>query len=327
VTARYPRDVAAPASAAARRAQIRRRRLLVLVAAVLALLIIAAGALALRPDEPAAPTSYASQSAVDRAAEEAAASAQEAAKAAREIEQRTWSIGPYAEQVPKEDGIAAGAPVKGLVALTFDDGPGRYTYDVLALLKRHRMKATFFVLGSKAEQDPAALRQMADEGHVVAPHSWSHASMVTLSAKDLASEFDRTNAVIREAVGRVPAIQRPPFGDFDGRTNRWSRANGMLPILWNVDSNDWQLDDPQQVARNVLEAPTLGPGAIILLHDGGDDRSMTVNALPAILDGLRKRGLRSVTIPELLRQGPPETIAPGTYAPSTYAEGDTANAG
>jgi peptidoglycan/xylan/chitin deacetylase (PgdA/CDA1 family) len=319
--------VAAPASAAARRAQIRRRRLLVLVSIVLAVLIVAAGALALRPDEPAPPTSYASQSAVDRATQDAAASAQEAAKAAREIEERTWSIGPYAEQVPKEDGVSAGAPVKGLVALTFDDGPGRYTYDVLALLKRYKMKATFFVLGSKAEQDPAALRQMVEEGHVVAAHSWTHASMVTLDAKGLRREFDRTNAVIREATGRVAAIQRPPFGDFDARTNRWSRANGMLPILWNVDSNDWQLDDPRSVVENVLGAPNFGPGAIILLHDGGDDRSITVNALPAIMDGLRERGLRSVTIPELLRQGPPETISPGTFAPSTYAEGHTAAAG
>lgn len=314
------------ASASARRAQVRRRRVALLIGAIGALLVLAA-AWALRPDAPAAPSSYASQSAVDRAAQEAAANAAEAAKAADEIEKRTWSIGPYAEQVPKEDGVAAGAPVKGLVALTFDDGPGRYTYDVLALLKRHRMKATFFVLGSKAEQDPQALRQMVDEGHVVAAHSWSHASMVTLDAKGLREEFDRTNAVIREATGRVAAIQRPPFGDFDGRTNRWSRANGMLPILWNVDSNDWQLDDPRTVADNVLNAPNLGPGAIILLHDGGDDRSMTVNALPAIMDGLRKRGLRSVTIPELLRQGPPETIGPGTFAPSTFAEGYTADAG
>ena len=312
------------ASASARRAQVRRRRVALLIGAIGALLVLAAAAWALRPDAPTAPSSYASQSAVDRAAQEAAASAAEAAKAADEIERRTWSIGPYAAQVPKEDG---GDAVKGLVALTFDDGPGRYTYDVLALLKRHKMKATFFVLGSKAEQDPRALRQMVDEGHVVAAHSWTHASMVTLDAKGLRGEFDRTNAVIREATGRVAAIQRPPFGDFDGRTNRWSRANGMLPILWNVDSNDWQLDDPRTVADNVLNAPNLGPGAIILLHDGGDDRSMTVNALPAIMDGLRKRGLRSVTIPELLRQGPPETIGPGTFAPSTFAEGYTADAG
>ena len=196
------------ASASARRAQVRRRRLFVLVAAVLALLLAAGAALALRPDEPVAPSSYASQSAVDRAAEEAAANAKEAAKAAQEIEERTWSIGPFAEEVPKEDGIAAGAPAKGLVALTFDDGPGRYTYDVLALLKRHRMKATFFVLGSKAEQDPAALRRAVEEGHVVAAHSWSHASMVTLDAKGLREEFDRTNAVIREATGRVAPIRR-----------------------------------------------------------------------------------------------------------------------
>lgn len=323
--ARYAEHVAA--SASARRAQVRRRRVALLIAAIGVLLLLAAGAWALRPDPPAAPSSYASQSAVERAAQEAAANAKEAAKAADEIEKRTWSIGPYAEQVPKEDGVAAGAPVKGLVALTFDDGPGPWTDDVLVLLKRYKMRGTFFVLGSKAEQDPQALRQMVDQGHVVAAHSWTHASMVTLDAKGLREEFDRTNAVIREATGRVAPILRPPFGDFDARTNRWSRANGMLPILWNVDSNDWQLSDAGPIADNILGSPNLGPGAIILMHDGGDDRSMTVNALPAVLEGLRQRGLRSVTIPELLRQGAPETISPGTFAPSTYAEGHTANAG
>lgn len=322
--ARYAAEVAA--SASARRAQVRRRRVALLIAALGLLLALAGLAWALRPDAPAAPSSYASQSAVDRAAEAAAANAQEAAKAADAIERRTWSIGPYAEQVPKEDGVAAGAPVKGLVALTFDDGPGPWTDDVLVLLKRYRMKGTFFVLGSKAAEDPRALRQIVEQGHVVAAHSWSHASMVTLDAKGLRAEFDRTNAVIREATGRLAPIQRPPFGDFDARTNRWSRANGMLPILWNVDSNDWQLSSAGPIVENILGAPNLGPGAIILMHDGGDDRAMTVNALPAVLEGLRERGLRSVTIPELLRQGPPETISPGTFAPSTYAEGQTANA-
>jgi hypothetical protein len=134
-------------------------------------------------------------------------------------------------------------------------------------------------------------------------------------------EFDGTSKLIREVTGRPVTLMRPPFGDFDARTNRWVRRNGMYPIMWNVDSADWRVEDPRQIAANILDAPGLGPGAIILLHDGGGDRSATVNALPMILDGLAKRGLRSVTLPELLRAGPPQGITPGSYAPSRYAEG------
>ncbi len=298
----------------------RRRRGLIAGLGAVALLVVLAVVWAARPADTAPPANYASSNAVDEAAANAAKNAGAAAKAAEEIEQRAWATGQYASEVPPADGVSAGTPAKGLVALTFDDGPGPASYDVLALLRKWKMHGTFFVLGSKAAADPAVLKKMVEEGHVVGNHSWDHASLPTLKPAALAEQMDRTSAAITAATGQRTTIMRPPFGDFSAETNQWMRKHGMLPILWNVDSNDWALQDPKSVAANILDAPNFGPGAIILLHDGGADRSMTINALPAILDGLKARGLRSVTIPELLRQGKPQIITPGTFAPSKYAE-------
>ncbi len=308
-----------PAARSVSQARIRRRRRVLLAVVVLVGVALAA-VWGLRPSESPPISNYVSDSAVDQAAANAAKSADEAARAADEIEQRTWSTGPYAAEVPAQDGVSAGAATGNRVALTFDDGPGPATGAILNLLRKYRMKGTFFVLGNRAEQDPAMLKRIVEEGHVIGNHSWSHASLVTLPAQGVRDEIDRTSQVITAATGHTVTTQRPPFGDFDGKVNRIVRKKGMLPILWNVDSNDWALDDSQQIADNVTGAAAFGPGAIILFHDSGAANDASINAVRIVLDTLKARGLRSVTVPDLLRAGPPDTVAPGTYAPSTYAE-------
>jgi len=297
-----------------------RRRRRALLAIVLGTFAGIAGAFyVLRPsDTPMAPL-LSSQSAVDQAAAAAAASAKDGAAAADAVEQRGWSIGQFATQVPAREGVSAGAPTAGLVALTFDDGPGPNTYDVLALLRKYKMHATFFIIGMKVAATPGAMAQAVAEGNVVGNHTWTHASLPSLKPAILKQELRDTTEVIRNETGHNVTLQRPPFGDFTAATNRVDHSLGMLPVLWNVDSADWSAKDSQTVVSNVLNSPALGPGAIILLHDGGGDRSITVNALPAILDGLVARGLRSVTIPELLRAGPPKTTKEGDYKLSEYA--------
>jgi peptidoglycan/xylan/chitin deacetylase (PgdA/CDA1 family) len=161
---------------------------------------------------------------------------------------------------------------------------------------------------------------MVEQGHVVADHSWTHASLPSLDTAGLRRELVDTRAAILKETGRVPTLMRPPFGDFTAKTNEFSRRQGMLPVLWTVDSNDWALSDPGTIAANVLNSPALKPGAIILLHDGSMNRQMTVDALPLILDGLVARGLRSVTVPELLRAGQPSIASPGDYKLSDYAD-------
>ena len=262
----------------------------------------------------------ATMSAVDIAAQKAAKNATAGAKAVDELEQRAWSVGEYANQVPSSDGVNAGADKGGVVALTFDDGPGRDTWDVLALLKRYKMHATFFVIGQNIESNPGVIAAAVRDGNVVGDHSWTHASLPSLDQSGLTREIMDTKSAIQREAGQAPTLMRPPFGDFTAKTNEYVRSKGMLPVLWTIDTDDWQLQDPGTIAANVLNSPALKPGAIILLHDGSMNRQMTVNALPLILDGLVARGLRSVTVPELLRQGPPTIARPGDYTLSDYAK-------
>jgi peptidoglycan/xylan/chitin deacetylase (PgdA/CDA1 family) len=304
---------------AQRAAAVRRRRrgaLLILAGVVL----IAALAWSFRPSGGEATTDpTATMSAVDLAARKAAEGAEAGAKAVDELEQRGWSVGQYANQIPTSDGVNSGAATGDMVALTFDDGPGEDTWDVLALLKRYRMHATFFVIGQNIANHPGAVAAAVRDGHVVGDHSWTHASLPSLDRSGLSREILDTRAAIQDEAERAPTLMRPPFGDFTAKTNAYVRGKGMLPVLWTIDSDDWQLQDPAAIAANVLNSPSLGPGAIILLHDGSRDRQATVNALPLILDGLVERGLRSVTVPELLRQGPPTLARPGDYVLSDYA--------
>ena len=310
-----------PRSNAHRAAVARRRRGALAVVALLCVFGVAA--YLLRPsagaDRPPAQDPSLTMSAVDLAAKKAAAGAEEGAKAAQAVEDRTWAIGQYAAQVPSTDGVNGGTSAGNLVALTFDDGPGRETWDVLALLKRYKMHATFFVIGQNIADNPGAIEAAVRDGNVVGDHSMSHASLPSLDAAGLKREVVDTKELIRQAAGIAPTLMRPPFGDFTGKTNQYVRGQGMLPVLWNVESNDWALHDPRTVADNVLSSPNLKAGAIILLHDGTSNRQVTVNALPMILDGLVQRGLRSVTVPELLRAGAPSIARPGDYALSEYA--------
>ena len=278
---------------------------------------------AFRPgaSEPASGQNETSQSAIDRAAEKAAKNAVAGAKAADAIEQRLWSNGQFASKVPPSDGVNGGANAGNAVALTFDDGPGKETWDVLVLLKRYRMRATFFVIGQNVANHPGALAAIVADGHVVGDHTWTHASLPSLKAPQLKTEIVDTQALIEQETGHKLTTMRPPFGDFTAKTNDYVRARGMLPVLWTVDSNDWALQDANTIAANVLNSPALKPGAIILLHDGSANRQMTVDALVMILDGLVARGLRSVTVPELLRVGPPSIARPGDYKLSDYATG------
>lgn len=291
--------------------------------AVAGLVVVVALVFAFRPgssgESPVQAES--SQSAVDRAAEKAAKNAVAGAKAAEAVEQRLWSNGQYVSKVPPSDGVNAGINAGNAVALTFDDGPGKETWDVLALLKRYRMRGTFFVTGLSIVKNPGALAAIVADGHVVGNHTWTHASLPSLKAPQLKSEIADTQALIEQETGHKLTTMRPPFGDFTAKTNAYVRARGMLPVLWTIDSNDWALRDAQAIATNVLNSPQLKPGAIILLHDGSMNRQVTVDALVMILDGLVARGLRSVTVPELLRLGPPTIARPGDYKLSDYATG------
>ncbi len=268
-------------------------------------------------DSTTAAAPLVSEAAMTQAAAEAAANAAEGAAAIAEVEERQWSLGEAMDVVPARAALRNAGTERPQVALTFDDGPGESTDDVLAILDRYGVKATFFVVGQNIEGGEGLIRGAAERGHVIANHTWSHGAMPDMDATQLKNELQGTSDEIARLAGRRPNLQRPPYGDLTPRTNRASRKLGMLTIGWNVDSQDWQITDPNAIVNNVLNAPGLGNGAIILFHDGPADRSATVEALPRILDGLRARGLEPVTLPELLRNAPPDPTIEGTLVEST----------
>lgn len=182
------------------------------------------------------------------------------------------------------------------VALTFDDGPDpQRTPAVLDLLARQGVRATFFVVGARAEAHPELVRRMAAEGHVVGNHSYTHSWRFPLrSLGRTVEELRRTGEVLLRITGRRPRLFRPPFGVTNPTIARAVRRLGLDPVGWSIRSLDTMGQSPERVAARILRR--LHPGAVILLHDrcAGSERLVGL-----LVEGLRSRGLEPVTLPEL----------------------------
>jgi len=186
------------------------------------------------------------------------------------------------------------------VALTFDDGPGPYTADLLDVLDEKNAKATFFVLGSRASRNRDLLARTAASGHAIGNHSWSHKDLTKISRDTIDDELDRTTAAIVQVTGADPVLMRPPYGTLSDSVRAAAGDHGTALVLWDVDTEDWKNRDPQITTQRALEATD---GSIILMHDIHES---TLVAMPGIIDGLRAAGFTLVTVPELL-----ETLNPG----------------
>lgn len=200
------------------------------------------------------------------------------------------------------------------VALTFDDGPGPYTLQLVETLNRLHVHATFFAIGEMERWFSAGTRAEVAAGDVVGDHTETHPMMAALSAAAQREELAEQMARVEVAGAPRPRLFRPPYGSFDATTFRVLHALHLLMILWSTDTADYTLPGTQAIVQRALAGAH--PGAIILMHDGGGDRSQTIAALPAIVAGLRKRGLRPVTVPELLRDDPPP---PGRPIPTNLS--------
>ena len=189
---------------------------------------------------------------------------------------------------------------KGRVALTFDDGPGPYTPQVLAELRSLHVRATFFVIGHNVAQSPGIVRALRAAGMVVGNHSWSHPNLTKLSLSKQRAQVRRTQDVLQATIGQRPRFFRPPMWAWNRTTARAVAEEGMVGILFSVDTRDWSRPGVTAIVRQAL---TARDGQIIALHDAGGDREETVQALPLIVKGLRARGLEPVTLDQLF-QGP-----------------------
>jgi len=181
-------------------------------------------------------------------------------------------------------------PLPGTVSLTFDDGPSpQYTPQVLAILKKNHIKATFFVMGWAAQKYPQLIRQMVAEGHAVANHTNSHKDLTHLSAKQLHDEVVGAKEKIRSVLGKAPICLRPPYGKGNQRIAAYIHQQGMMMVPMGFNSFDYERRGVKKLVQWVVA--NARAGQVILLHDGYAYRQQTVDALPDIIAGIRKKRL------------------------------------
>lgn len=198
--------------------------------------------------------------------------------------------------------VLHGTRTKNQVALTFDDGPDiRFTPQVLDVLAKHDVKATFFIVGTRAEAHHAITKRIHDEGHAIGNHTFWHPNLPKEELGRLHWELTETEQVIADIIGFKPRLFRSPYGALNEEMVEMLEENNNTVIGWDVDSIDWKQLDPDIISDNVLS--NVDFGSIILMHDGGDwsmDLSGTAQSLDNIISKLKDDGTKFVTVPELI---------------------------
>lgn len=214
---------------------------------------------------------------------------------------------PKKDKLPGTSTIPAWAQGKNIhhgytrekvIALTFDDGPfPTYTRQVLEILKKNQIRATFFMIGKMVRAYPKIAVSVRDEGHVIANHSWSHNSRPAAPV----AEVQKTTAILKSTLGQnaMAPLFRPPYGMLRNGMAAAAAKDKLSVIIWNSSGDDWSRNaSASSIISHAMRNAT--PGGIILLHDGGGHRRATVKALPTLIARLRGQGYRFVTVPELL---------------------------
>ena len=197
-----------------------------------------------------------------------------------------------------------GAPGKSKqLALTYDDGPNDpHTQRLLDVLDKHGVKATFFLIGRYVAQRPEIARAVAERGHVVGNHTFTHPNLIFTSSTALQHELTKTGAAIEQAVGAHSKLFRPPFGARRPATLRVAKAMGLETIMWSVKCWDWSAPSADYIVKKAVNG--IRGGDVILLHDGGHaefgaDRSHTVAASDELIRRYKGEGYEFVTVPEM----------------------------
>jgi peptidoglycan/xylan/chitin deacetylase (PgdA/CDA1 family) len=184
------------------------------------------------------------------------------------------------------------------IALTFDDGPWpTTTTQILDILHRNNIKATFFWVGRYLQTYPELGKQVAAAGHAIGNHTWNH-QYFKYNEEGAAREIDRTTSLIEELTGVKTSMFRPPGGILNNGLAAYAQKRNYTVVMWSADSLDWRTAT-QSLMENVMRQAN--SGGIVLMHDGGGNRSRTVEALPDIIAKFRKEGYTFVTVPELLK--------------------------
>ena len=189
-------------------------------------------------------------------------------------------------------------PNQKVIALTFDDGPWpKSTAQILDILKNNNIKGTFFVLGQNVKRYPDLTRRIVSEGHSIANHTWHH-WYHQMNPQVAAYEIANTTDIIFETTGVKSRLFRPPGGIMTNGLVSYAKNNNYAIIMWSSDSIDYSRPTVSKLITNIFTSAK--PGGIVLMHDGGGDRTRTVQALPQVINKFRKQGYEFVTITELL---------------------------
>lgn len=195
---------------------------------------------------------------------------------------------------------------KKLVALTFDDGPyPPFTQEILAVLEKKQVKATFFLVGNNASKFPEVVKLVVGKRHEVALHAGEHKDFLKLNKAELAENISSGKKVLEELTGKPVKYMRPPHGFRDWAVIEEASKLGLKVVNWSIIPRDWTNPGAQEIAARVCK--DVKPGAIVLLHDGDApkqtaSRIQTVEATAIIIDELRKNGYNFVTVSELLNE-------------------------
>ena len=178
-----------------------------------------------------------------------------------------------------------------VIALTVDDGPSPvYTPQVLQVLEKYGVRATFSMVGENVSYYPAVAKDVAEAGHTIINHTWNHANLTSLSAAAQLTEITRATDAIHAAAGVQPRMFRAPYGAWSPRVLKYCAAEGLIPLDWSVDPRDWSRPGVSEIVTTIMK--TTQSGSIILEHDGGGDRSQTVAALKIVIPRLLDEGYR-----------------------------------
>jgi len=200
-------------------------------------------------------------------------------------------VGWYAAGSEKID------PTRPVVAITFDDGPGKYTDDILSILEKYNVRATFFVQGKNVAGYKSVLERAVSLGNEIGNHTWSHVYLTKSSSSTIAQQINSTNNAVYNATGVYPKVYRPPYGSYN---NTVLNSISMPAIMWSVDTLDWKHRDPAKTLESVKKSTT--DGAIILMHD---IHKPTAEAVESVVRHLILNNYQLVTVSELIeyRQG------------------------
>lgn len=191
-----------------------------------------------------------------------------------------------------------------VVALTFDDGPDPTNTPVLLdILKKHNVKATFFVLGVRCEKQPLLVKRIAGEGHELGNHSYSHFKDSRRDNAYFTEEIRKTNTIIHRLTGQTPTLFRPPGGYLSHSLVDLSQKEKVLIAYWSYiqDTKDWRGTKAEKIADHIIK--NIKPGQIIILHDGADNGLQSAKAVDIFVDKLSAKGYRFVTMSQLIKLG------------------------